>query len=73
MRSSSAADKDASLAGKVENVVYLGTDTHFHLRLDSGEPFIVRRQNNRGGGDDFAPADRVGILIGGNAAQILKD
>ena len=66
-------DKDASLAGKVENVVYLGTDTHFHLRLDSGEPFIVRRQNNRGGGDDFAPADRVGILIVDNAAQILKD
>ena len=68
-----APDRNASLQGKVENVVYLGTDTHFHLRLDSGEPFMVRRQNSRGGSVDFAPADRVGILIGGGAAQILKD
>ena len=63
----------APLAGTVENVVYLGTDTHFHLRLDSGEPFIVRRQNARGHSDRFAAGSHVGLLIPADSAQILKD
>jgi spermidine/putrescine transport system ATP-binding protein len=57
----------------VENVVYLGTDTHFHLRLDDGDAFIVRQQNSRGGGDLVAQGNRAGILIGSDAAQVLKD
>lgn len=61
------------LAGALENIVYLGTDTHFHLRLDSGEPFIVRRQNTRGHIERFAQGERVGVLIPADAAQILRD
>jgi spermidine/putrescine transport system ATP-binding protein len=68
-----AANADASLGGTVENVVYLGTDTHFHLRLDGGSPFIVRSQNSRGGGEALTPGSRAGIAIGENAAQILRD
>ncbi len=68
-----AANGDAALRGTVENVVYLGTDTHFHLRLDDGVPFIVRRQNARGGADGFAQGSRAGIVIGGDAAQVLRD
>ncbi len=63
----------AALAGRVENVVYFGTDTHYYLRLADGERFIVRRQNTRDGGVDFAPGDEIGIAIGDDAAQILKD
>ena len=62
--------------GQVENVVYLGTDTHFHVRLDDGTPFIVRQQNSRNGHNGhngFAKADRVGIEFGQDVAQILKD
>ncbi len=69
----SAASPGASLLGTVENVVYLGTDTHFHLRLADGEHFIVRRQNSRGAGDGIVQGGKVGILIGGDAAQVLKD
>jgi len=68
-----AADGDASLRGTVENVVYLGTDTHYHLSLDGGEPFIVRRQNGRDGGEALTRGSRTGVLIGADAAQILKD
>jgi spermidine/putrescine transport system ATP-binding protein len=67
------ANDKASLSGVVENVVYLGTDTHFHLRLDDGDAFIVRQQNSRGGGDLVAQGNRAGILIGSDAAQVLKD
>jgi spermidine/putrescine transport system ATP-binding protein len=67
------ADNKASLAGTVETMVYLGTDTHVHLRLDDGGTFTVRRQNNRGAGDAFATGGRAGILIGGDAAQVLRD
>jgi len=61
--------------GHIENVVYLGTDTHFHVRLDDGTPFIVRQQNSRNGNSQtsFAAAERVGIEFGRDVAQILKD
>ncbi|TJW84198.1 MAG: TOBE domain-containing protein, partial [Mesorhizobium sp.] len=66
-------EANASLSGTVENVVYLGTDTHFHLKLDDGSAFIVRRQNSRGGGEALAAGSRAGVVIGENAAQVLKD
>jgi spermidine/putrescine transport system ATP-binding protein len=69
----STAGSSASLSGMVENIVYLGTDTHFHLRLADGEPFIVRRQNSRVVGDGIVQGGKVGILVGGDAAQVLKD
>ncbi|MBS3649114.1 ABC transporter ATP-binding protein [Pseudaminobacter sp. 19-2017] len=68
-----AAANGAPLAGTIENVVYLGTDTHFHLKLDTGEPFIVRRQNARGHADHREAGSRVGILIPADAAQVLRD
>jgi spermidine/putrescine transport system ATP-binding protein len=67
------ADAHATLAGVIDNLVYLGTDTHFHLRLDGGEAFIVRQQNSSGSGMNFATGDRVGVILGDDAAQILKD
>ncbi|TGQ71249.1 ABC transporter ATP-binding protein [Mesorhizobium sp. M00.F.Ca.ET.186.01.1.1] len=69
----SAAGPAASLSGTVENIVYLGTDTHFHLRLAGGEAFIVRRQNSRGASDGIVQGGQVGLLIGNDAAQVLKD
>ena len=36
----------AALRARVDNVVYFGTDTHFHVTLDDGAPFIVRQQNS---------------------------
>ena len=62
-----------ALQGLVENVVYLGTDTHFHLKLDDGAALIVRQQNSRGGGAPLTAGSRAGVAIGENAAQVLKD
>ncbi|RUY32813.1 ABC transporter ATP-binding protein, partial [Mesorhizobium sp. M7A.F.Ca.CA.001.13.2.1] len=41
------------LSGRVDNIVYFGTDTHIHVHLDSGELFTVRQQNTRSAGCGF--------------------
>ncbi len=61
------------LTGTVENVVYFGTDTHIHVRLDDGSTFIVRQQNARAEPCGFAVGDRAGIEIAADAAQVLRD
>jgi spermidine/putrescine transport system ATP-binding protein len=61
------------LSGTVSNVVYLGTDTHIHLTLDDGTPFVVRQQNARSGRSPQQAGDKVGIAISSGVAQILKD
>jgi spermidine/putrescine transport system ATP-binding protein len=63
----------ADLSGHVETVVYFGTDTHIHVRLDGGQPFTVRQQNTRNAGIGFAKGDRIGIALGEDAAQVLRD
>ncbi len=62
-----------AVTGVLENVVYFGTDTHFHVRPDTGGEFIVRQQNSRSGDAGFARGDRIGVAIGEDAAQVLKD
>jgi spermidine/putrescine transport system ATP-binding protein len=64
----------AELSGTVENVVYFGTDTHIHVRLDGGNDlFIVRQQNARNADCGFETGDKAGIAISDDAAQVLRD
>jgi spermidine/putrescine transport system ATP-binding protein len=63
----------APLAGRLDNVVYFGTDTHYHVTLPDGVEFIVRMQNTRDRKAEFEAGQTVGIDIGDNAAQILRD
>jgi spermidine/putrescine transport system ATP-binding protein len=61
---------EGEVAGTVERVVYLGTDSHVRVQLDSGEPFTLRRQNAAGAA---APAqgERVTIRIAEGSIRIL--
>ncbi|WP_187969831.1 ABC transporter ATP-binding protein [Aquibium microcysteis] len=61
------------LDGKIENIVYFGTDTNIHVRLDDGDLFIVRQQNRRSADCGFQTGDRVGVVIADDAAQVLRD
>jgi spermidine/putrescine transport system ATP-binding protein len=61
------------LNGTVENIIYFGTDTHVHTRLDSGEAFTVRQQNARNAPVPIEIGSQVGIVVGENSAQILRD
>jgi spermidine/putrescine transport system ATP-binding protein len=60
------------LKGVINNIVYFGTDTHFHVRLDDGSTFMVREQN-RGGAVAWAEDAKVGVQIAEGTARILKD
>jgi spermidine/putrescine transport system ATP-binding protein len=62
-----------ALSGVLENIVYFGTDTHYHLRLRDGSAFMVRRQNNQTADPGFKTGDEAGIKLVDRAAQILKD
>jgi len=68
-----AAGDAGTLAGTLENVVYFGTDTHYHIRLDHGDMFTVRAQNRRGADEAHAPGTPIGVILADQAVQILRD
>ncbi|WP_157020264.1 ABC transporter ATP-binding protein [Mesorhizobium xinjiangense] len=63
----------ADLKGRLANIVYFGTDTLYHVVLETGETFIVRRQNSRKSVDEFSEGTAVGIILADGSAQILRD
>jgi len=63
-----------TIAGTLSNIVYFGTDTHYHVKLDGGgEDFIVRHQNSRSSAVTFETGAKVGIQFEEDAARVLKD
>jgi spermidine/putrescine transport system ATP-binding protein len=62
----------ADLAGEVETVIYVGTDSHVHVRLRDGTPFILRVQNV-GGDDGVIQGMTTGIRFRDGAARVLRD
>jgi spermidine/putrescine transport system ATP-binding protein len=72
-RTSLTKDADRQLAGKIENIVYFGTDTSYFVTLADGKPFHVRVQNREGARMGFSKGEEVGIRFGTDAAQLLHD
>ncbi len=63
---------DGPLKGTVENTVYFGTDTHFYVRLDSGDPFILRNQNAAMPAGLPVKGDTVAIALPPGSVQIVR-
>jgi len=63
----------ATVAGKLDNIVYFGTDTHYYVTLKGGGEFIVRRQNSRRGRKELEQGAAVGVAFEQGAAQVLRD
>ncbi|MEQ6250243.1 ABC transporter ATP-binding protein [Sulfitobacter sp. HNIBRBA3233] len=61
------------LDGTLGEIVYFGTDTHFHVALDDGTAFVVRRQNQPDSGAQMAKGDRVAVAFPPGVAQVLRD
>jgi spermidine/putrescine transport system ATP-binding protein len=61
------------LRGELQNIVYFGTDTHYHLTLPDGDAFTARVQNVGSRQTPFEIGDQVGIAIEPEAIQVLRD
>ncbi|MFK7752748.1 MAG: ABC transporter ATP-binding protein [Sedimentitalea sp.] len=68
-----ASGQPDGLFGTIENIVYFGTDTHFHVRLDTGEPMMVRTQNSPDNDHPRNIGENVAIQIRPGAVQVLND
>ncbi len=63
----------AELAGTLETIVYVGPDTHYHVRLEDGAAFVVRAQNLRDAAETHEPGGAVAIAFKRDAVQVLRD
>ena len=59
------------LPGIVEQAVYVGADTTYHLRLAGGLRLRLRDQNRDGSAARRAPGDAVAVLIAPAAVRVL--
>jgi len=61
------------LRGVLENIVYFGTDTHYHIRLPDQTMFVSRMQNQREDTEAFSVGQPVGIAFKPDSVQVLRD
>jgi spermidine/putrescine transport system ATP-binding protein len=66
-----ASGSEDALKGVLANIVYFGTDTHYHLKLSDGKTFTVRAQNRPGFDAAFSVGDTAEIIAAKGAARIL--
>lgn len=63
-----------TLTGVVQEVIYIGTDTRYLIRLGSGQPLIVRVQNACGVElNEFRKGDQARVIWQPEDAHILSD
>ncbi|MEL7940506.1 MULTISPECIES: ABC transporter ATP-binding protein [Pseudomonas] len=65
--------QDGELEGVVENVVYVGTDTVYHLKVAGQPGFRVRQQNRQGAVGAHQPGAQVRVRVPGNAIRVLAE
>ncbi len=61
------------LGGTLENIVYVGPETHYHLKLEDGTGFVVRVQNLRDTPETRRTGEAVGVAFKPDAVQVLRD
>jgi spermidine/putrescine transport system ATP-binding protein len=63
-----------TLRGRVEEVVYIGTDTHYGVRLSGNQKLRVREQNSDPASKPLAAVgDEVTVSFATQAARVLVD
>ncbi len=65
-------DPEHRLRGEIERLIYLGTDTHYQVKLERGPDFLVRVQNAHASAA-FEPGQPVTLEFDPGAARMLVD
>jgi len=68
-----AEREGAVMPGTLSNIVYFGTDTIFHVRLENDVEFRVRAQNHAGARLDLERGAAVRVLVPRDAVRVLAD
>ena len=68
-----APPDEALLPGRLGEIVYFGTDTHFHVDLEAGGRFVVRQQNQPDADQPRDTGDAVGVSFAPGVGQVLRD
>jgi spermidine/putrescine transport system ATP-binding protein len=61
------------MPGTLDNIVYFGTDTIYHVRLENGTVFRVRTQNHAGARHAREAGAAVRVRIPSDAVRVLTD
>ena len=69
----SEAACESGLTGAINQIVYLGTDIQYGVKLDEGPDVLVRAQNVGGDATPHRVGDRVGLAIAPGGARLLVD
>ena len=67
-----AAGEAGAIPATVTNLVYFGTDTHYHMALSDGAEVVARLQSGTGE-VAFQPGSPVALRFAQGAAQVLED
>jgi spermidine/putrescine transport system ATP-binding protein len=67
------APGEGTLPGVIENAVYVGTDTTYHVRLSAGPLVRVRAQNADGARPVARVGETVGVVIAASAVRVLPE
>jgi len=60
------------IRARVDSATFFGTDTHLHLTLADGQPFVLRRQN-RPDQPPPGPGTELGLILAQGALRVLRD
>ncbi|PKR55536.1 ABC transporter ATP-binding protein [Thalassospira marina] len=66
-------NSETALHGRIDDVVYFGTDTTYHISLDDQTRLLTRVQNRDGAAMPFARGDQVDVTLPAAAIRILVD
>lgn len=66
-------DESSDMQGSVSHVMYSGTDSQIHIKLDSGEDFVAKIQNSGNNRREWQDGQRLGIRLHPGAVQVLRD
>ena len=67
------SDNEATLYGKIQNMVYFGTHTHYVVELENGQLFTVHQQNLSGHEIQYEVGCSVGVILNQSTMQVLQD
>ena len=67
------SENEATLKGKIQNMVYFGTHTHYVVELENGQLFTVHQQNLSGHEMQYEVGSSVGVILNPSTMQVLQD